>query len=102
MVCTALDRLICTMDCYQFNQLKPQEKINYIYNHCRLVDFEVIREQYREYGVCLYHNGKIFIEISFDGIRGDRIRDIRAYAKVSQLTRWYESVDIRPLLSQQI
>lgn len=90
------------MDCYRFNQLKAQEKIDYIYNNCRLVDFEVIHEKYREYGICLYHNGQIFIEISFDGVRGDRIKEIKAYAKVSQISHWYEHVNIRPLLSEQI
>ncbi len=94
--------LICIMNCYRFNQLTPQDKVNYIYNHCKLVDFEIIREQYREFGVCLYHNGSIFIEVCFDGMRGDRVKEIKTYANANQLAHWYERVDIRQLLSQQI
>ncbi len=90
------------MNCEIFNQLTSRQKIDYIYNNCRLVDFEVMRDQRLEYGVCLYHNGSIFIEISFEGICGDRIREIKSYAEVEQLSHWYEQVNIRPLLSQQI
>lgn len=94
--------LICNMNCYEFNQLAPQDKINYVYNYCRLVDFEIVKENYREYGICLYYNGDIFIEISFDGLRGDRVKEILTYTKVSQLAHWYEQVDIRHLLPQRI
>lgn len=90
------------MDCYKFNQLTPSQKIDYVYNNCRLVDFEVMHANCRECGVCLYHNGEIFIEISFEGIRGDRIREIRSYADLQELSHWYERVDIRSLLSPQI
>ncbi|WKN29547.1 hypothetical protein PZB74_11290 [Porifericola rhodea] len=82
--------------------MKPKEQINYIYDHCRLVDFQVVREQYRTFGICLYHNGQIFIEVSFDGLQGDRVRQIKAYESVKKLAHWYERIDIKEVIPQKI
>ena len=90
------------MNCYKFSQLILQDKVSYIYNYCRLIDFEIVREGHREFGVCLYHNGNFFIEICFNGMRGDSVKEIKTYAEVSQLCHWYERVDISSLTSQQI
>jgi hypothetical protein len=35
-------------------------------------------------------------------MRGDRVKEIKTYANANQLAHWYERVDIRQLLSQQI
>jgi len=90
------------MNCFRFNQLSKSQKINYVYNHCRLLDFEVMRNHCQEYGVCLYYNASIFVEISFEGMRGDQIRSIEVYEDVCRLSHWYEQVDISTLSSQQI
>lgn len=89
------------MDCYNFNLLNPKEQVNYIYDHCKLIDFEVVREQYQTFGLCLYYNGRIFIEVRFDGMRGDRVKEIKAFNSVKQLPHWYERVDIKGVASHQ-
>lgn len=89
------------MDCYTFNKLKPKEQVNYIYHHCSLVDFNIIREQYRHYGVCLYYDGNTFVEVCFDGMRGDRVKNIKTYSKIQQLSHWYERINLGSLLSQK-
>lgn len=89
------------MDCYTFNKLKPKDQVNYIYHHGNLVDFDIINEQYRQYGVCLYHDGNIFIEVYFDGLRGDRVKNIKTYNKIQQLSHWYERISLSSLLSHK-
>lgn len=89
------------MDCYTFNKLSPKEKVNYIYHHCNLVDFDIIIEQYRQCGVCLYYDGNIFMEVYFDGMRGDRVKNIKTYYKIQQLSHWYERINLASLLSQK-
>ncbi|MEK6478381.1 hypothetical protein WJR50_12635 [Catalinimonas sp. 4WD22] len=90
------------MKCYYFNLLEPKEQINYIYENCKLIDFQVVRERYKTYGICLYYDGVIFIEVSFDGMQGDRVKEIRSYESVSKLSHWYERVDIKSVSSQKI
>lgn len=87
------------MECYNFNLLKPKEQIDYIYDNCKLIDFQVVREQYKTFGICLYHDGQIFIEVSFDGMRGDRVKEIRSYESISKLAQWYERVDLKDIAS---
>ncbi len=89
------------MDCHIFSRLDPKEQVNYIYHHCRLLDFDIIQESYRQYGVCLYYDGTIFLEVSFDGLRGDRVRDIKTYSRIQQLSHWYERINLGSLLSKK-
>ncbi len=90
------------MDSYRFNLLKAEEQINYIYDHCQLIDFEVVREQYKTSGLCLYHSGSLFIEVRFDGMQGDRVKEIRAFENMQQLSHWYERIDIKGVASPQL
>lgn len=90
------------MDCYNFNLLDAKKQVNYIYDHCKLIDFEVVREQYQTFGLCLYYNGHIFIEVRFDGMRGDRVKEIKAYNNMKQLSHWYERVNIKSVVSHPI
>ena len=87
------------MDCHTFDTLSPDKQLDYIYHHCRLVDFEIVSERYRRYGVCLYHDARLFIEVRFDGLQGDRVKEVKAYDNVHALTRWYERIDLKGLLS---
>ncbi len=89
------------MDCYTFNKLSAKDQINYIYHRCSLLDFVVRVDQYQENGVCLYHNEVFFVEVCFDGLRGDRVKDIRTYSQIQQLSHWYDRVDLGSLLSQK-
>ncbi|WP_277482314.1 hypothetical protein [Catalinimonas alkaloidigena] len=82
--------------------MKPKEQINYIYENCKLIDFQVVREQYKTFGICLYYDNAIFIEVSFDGMQGDRVKEIRSYECISELSHWYERVDIKSVSSQKI
>lgn len=90
------------MDCYHFNLLGPKEQVNYIYDHCKFIDFEVLREQYQTVGLCLYYNGQIFIEVRFDGMRGDRVKEIKAFDSAKQLSHWYERIDLKGVVSHPI
>ena len=87
------------MDCQKFNTLSSDQRLDYIYRYCRLVDFEIVSERYHRYGVCLYHDGKLFIEVRFDGLQGDRVKEMKTYNNVQALTRWYERIDLTDLLS---
>jgi hypothetical protein len=89
------------MDCYKFSKLTPKEQINYIYHHCNLVDFDIINEQYRQCGVCLYYDGHIFVEVYFDGLRGDRVKNIKTYHKIQQLSYWYDRMNLSALLTKK-
>ncbi len=87
------------MDCQKFIALSSEQQLNYIYHHCRLVDFTIMSERSTRYGVCLYHNGAFFIEVRFDSLQGERVEEVNAYYNVDELTHWYESVDLSSLLS---
>lgn len=87
------------MDYFIFNKLKPKEQLDYIYHHCNLVAFDIIRKKYCQHGICLYYDGKMFIEVYFDGLRGDRVKEIKIYSKIQQLSYWYERVSLNSLLS---
>ncbi|MFP4089764.1 MAG: hypothetical protein ACLFUB_08050 [Cyclobacteriaceae bacterium] len=90
------------MNYYRFNSLPSQDKVSYIYHHCKLVDFEIVKEQQREFGVCLYHDGSIFVELCFDGLQGEQVKEIKAYGDINQLAHWYERVDIGGITSAKI
>lgn len=87
------------MDCQTFSTLSSDKQLDYIYHHCRLIDFEIASERYRRYGVCLYHDGKLFIEVRFDGLQGDQVKEVNVYDNVQALIRWYERIDLKNLLS---
>lgn len=89
------------MDCYTFNKLKAKDQMNYIYHHCSLLDFDIERDKYQQNGVCLYHSGNFFVEVCFDGLRGDRVKNIRTYSDVQQLSHWYGRINLGTLLSQK-
>ncbi len=95
------DSFFLNMDCYTFSRLEPKEQINYIYHHCNLIDFNIIEEQYRQNGVCLYYDGHLFIEVFFDGLRGDRVKAIKTYQKIQQLSHWYEKINLQALLAKK-
>ncbi len=87
------------MDCQKFIALSSEQQLDYIYHHCRLVDFTIVSERLTRYGVCLYHDGTTFIEVRFDSLQGERVKEISAYCDVTELAHWYESVDLSALLS---
>ena len=87
------------MNCQTFSTLSSDEQLDYIYHHCRLIDFEIVSERYHRYGVCLYHDTKLFIEVRFDGLQGDRVKEIKVYDEAQALTRWYDRVDLKDLLA---
>ena len=87
------------MDCQKFTALSVEQQLDYIYHHCRLVDFTIVSERSTRYGVCLYHNGSIFVEVRFDSLQGEQVKEINAYYDVDELAYWYESVDLGPLRS---
>lgn len=89
------------MEFFIFSKLNPKEQVNYIYHHCKLVDFAIIRTQYSQCGVSLYYDGKIFIEVYFDGLRGDRVKEIKIYSKIQQLSFWYKRVGLNSLFSSK-
>lgn len=89
------------MDCYNFNKLSAKDQINYIYHHCCLLDFDIEQDKYQQNGICLYYDRDIFIEVCFDGLRGDRVKSIKTFCCIGQLSRWYERVDLGSLLSQK-
>ena len=88
------------MDCYTFKALPSDEQLDYIYHHCRLIDFEIISERFHRYGMCLYHDGTLFVEVQFDGLQGDRVKEVNVYDDIQTLTRWYDPIDLKDLLSQ--
>jgi Lon protease-like protein len=85
-----------------FNRLSSQDKVSYIYQNCKLIDFEIVQEKHREFGVCLYHDGQIFVEVCFDGMRGEQVKEIKAFGCLSELSHWYDRIDLGTLLSQSI
>ncbi len=87
------------MECQKFTTLPSEQQLDYIYHHCRLIDFTIMSERSTRYGVCLYHDGTLFIEVRFDSLQGERVKEVNAYRYVEELTYWYESVDISALLS---
>ena len=87
------------MDCQKFLALSLEQQLDYIYHHCRLVDFTIVSERATRYGVCLYHDGTFFVEVRFDSLQGERVKEVNAYFSANELTHWYESVDLSPLLS---
>ena len=87
------------MNSEKFDALSSDGQLDYIYRHCRLVDFEIVSERFHRYGVCLYHDGNLFIEVRFDGLQGDRVKEVKAYNEVQALARWYERIDLKSLLS---
>ena len=87
------------MDSQIFNTLSPDEQLDYIYHHCRLIDFEIVSERIHRYGICLYYDEHFFIEIRFDGLQGDRIKEVNTYQQIQDLVRWYERVDLKDLLA---
>ncbi|MEM9833497.1 MAG: hypothetical protein AAF944_22895 [Bacteroidota bacterium] len=44
--------------------------------------------------MCLYYDNQLFIEVTFDGLQGDRVKEIRSYPTVNQLVHWYDQVNI--------
>lgn len=87
------------MNSKNFDALSSDGQLDYIYHHCRLLDFEIVSERFHRYGICLYHDGKLFIEVRFDGLQGDRVKEMKTYDEVQALTRWYERIDLKNLLS---
>ena len=90
------------MNCHTFHTLSSDQQLDYIYRRCRLVDFEIVSERYRRYGVCLYHDGTLFVEVRFDGLQGDRVKEVNVYDDARDLTRWYERIDLQDLLSHSL
>ena len=90
------------MNDQQFNAMPWSDQVNYIYHRCYLIDFDIVTDRYRQYGLCLYYNGCIFIEVRFDGLHGHKIREINVYEDAQQLTRWYERVDLSKMLSETL
>ena len=90
------------MDCQTFSALSSDKQLHHIYHCCRLVDFEIVSERYRRYGICLYHDETLFIEVRFDGLQGDRVKEVKAYDDAQDLTRWYDRVDLQGLLSHSL
>ena len=88
------------MNCQQFDTLPWDDQIDYIYHSCELIDFDIVSERYRQYGLCLYHNGDIFVEVRFDGLQGHKIREIKVYEDAQQLHRWYERINLNKMLSE--
>ena len=86
--------IVLNMNCFKFNQLAPKSQLQYIYDHCRLLDFIIQTNGSKQNALCLYHNGEIFVEVSFDGLEGDRVKGIRSYPTLDQLSHWYHQVDI--------
>ncbi len=82
------------MNCFKFNQLAPQLQLQYIYNDCRLLDFIVEVNGSKQDARCLYFDSQLFIEVHFDGLQGDRIKEIRSYSTLNQLSHWYDKVNI--------
>ena len=87
------------MDCQTFSTLSTDKQLDYIYHFCCLLDFEIVSERYHRYGMCLYHDGNLFVEVRFDGLQGDRVKEIKTYDELQALTRWYERVDLKDLLN---
>ena len=87
------------MDCQKFTALSVEQQLDYIYHHCRLVDFTIVSERSTRYGVCLYHNGSIFVEVRFDSLQGEQVKEINAYCGIEELSHWYDTVDLSSLLS---
>ena len=87
------------MDRQKFLTLSSEQQLDYIYRHCRLVDFTIVSERAARYGVCLYHDGTTFIEVRFDSLQGERVKEINTYHNLEELTHWYETVDLSSLLS---
>jgi len=85
------------MHCFQFNQLTPKNQLQYIYDHCRLLDFIIQTVGTKQDAVCLYHDGELFVEVHFDGLQGDRVKEIRSYSTLHQLSHWYEQINISSL-----
>ena len=90
------------MNSQQFSALSSDEQLDYIYHHCRLIDFEIVSERVHRYGVCLYYDERRFIEVRFDGLQGDRVNEIAIYECIQDLTRWYERIDLKNLLSHSL
>lgn len=87
------------MDCQKFVALSLEQQLDYIYHHCRLVDFTIVSERATRYGVCLYHDGTFFVEARFDSLQGEQVNEVNAYCHVEELSRWYDTVDLSSLLS---
>ncbi|MGB3585452.1 MAG: hypothetical protein WBA23_02875 [Tunicatimonas sp.] len=85
------------MNCFKFNQLAPQLQLQYIYNDCRLLDFIVEVNGSKQDARCLYFDSQLFIEVHFDGLQGDRIKEIRSYSTLNQLSHWYEQISLSSL-----
>ena len=85
------------MNCFKFNQLAPKSQLQYIYDDCRLLDFIIQTTGSKQDALCLYHNGEMFVEVSFDGLQGDRVKEIRSYSTLRRLSHWYKQVDISAL-----
>lgn len=85
------------MLCFKFNQLTPKAQLQYIYDHCRLLDFIIQSNGSKQDAVCLYHDGEFFVEVQFDGLQGDRVKEIRSYPTLQRLSHWYEQVSISSL-----
>ncbi len=86
--------VLLTMNCFKFNQLAPHLQLQYIYDDCRLLDFIVEVNGSKQDALCLYFNGQLFIEVHFDGLQGDRVKEIRSYPTLNKLSRWYDQIDI--------
>ena len=90
------------MDYKKFNSISSDEQLDYVYYHCRLIDFSIVSERTRRCGLCLYYDGHSFIEIRFDGLQGDRIKEVNTYHRVQDLAYWYERVDLKGLLAHSL
>ncbi|MGB3852306.1 MAG: hypothetical protein WA958_20245 [Tunicatimonas sp.] len=86
------------MDCQKFIALPSEQQLDYIYHHCRLVDFSIVPERTTRYGVCLYHDGSLFIEVRFDSLQGERVKEINACYDLEKLAHWYDAVDLSSVL----
>lgn len=82
------------MTCFQFNQLEPKAQLQYIYDRCQLLDFMMQSDKGSPDAVCLYHDGNVFMEVRFDGLQGDRVKEIRSYPCIQQLSHWYNQINI--------
>ncbi len=82
------------MNCFKFNQLVPKSQLQYIYDHCRLLDFVIQTHGSSQDAMCLYYDNTLFIEVTFDGLQGDRVKKIRSYPTINQLAHWYDQINI--------
>ncbi|WKN41250.1 hypothetical protein [Tunicatimonas pelagia] len=94
VTCFRQKEVALNMNCFKFNQLAPQSQLQYIYDDCRLLDFIIEIEGSKQDARCLYYDGQLFIEVHFDGLQGDRVKEICSYPTVNQLSHWYEQVNL--------